>query len=120
MNLLFLEFDSSEDGEGVVCWDALAEPAPRYTQALLHEVTQLLAWAHRFGAQGPGPLEEGAEWDFDLQIRQGDTPVLALWDSAQRLALSLAPTADEAITLSLSLSGSPAFAQAFLEHWNAA
>jgi hypothetical protein len=121
MNLLFLEFDSSEDGEGEVCWDALAEPAPRYTQALLHEVTQLLAWAHRFGAQGPGPLEEGAEWDFDLQIRQGDTPVLALWDSAQeRLALSLAPTADEAITLSLSLSGSPAFAQAFLEHWNAA
>ena len=121
MNLQFLEFDCSEDSEGVVCWDALAEPAPRHTQALLQEVTQLLVWAHRFGGEAPGPLEEGADWDFDLQIRQGHTPVLALWDRAQeRLALSPAPSADKAITLSLSLSCSPAFAQAFLEHWNVA
>jgi hypothetical protein len=118
MDLQFLEFDCSEDSEGVVCWDALAQPAARHTPALLQEVTQLLAWAHRFGPQAPGPIEDGADWDFDLHIRCGNAPITAHWHSAkQTLALSSAPS-DE-ITLSLSISGTPTFAQAFREHWNA-
>ena len=118
MDLQFLEFDCSEDNEGVVCWDALAQPAASHAPALLHEVTQLLAWAHRFGPQGPGPIEDGADWDFDLHIRVGNAPISAHWNSSnQTLALSSLPS-DE-ITLSLSISGTPAFAQAFREHWNA-
>ena len=120
MDLQFLEFDCSEDSEGVVCWDALAQPAARHTPALLHEVTQLLAWAHRFGPQAPGPLEDGADWDFDLHIRSGDAPLQAHWNSAnQTLALSPAPKDNDEITLSLSISGTAAFAQAFRDHWNA-
>ena len=120
MDLQFLEFDCSEDSEGVVCWDALAQPAARHTPALLHEVTQLLAWAHRFGPQAPGPLEDGADWDFDLHIRGGDAPLQAHWNNAsQTLALSPAPKDNDEITLSLSISGTAAFAQAFRDHWNA-
>ena len=120
MTLEFLEFDCSEDSEGVVCWDALAQPAARHTPALLHEVTQLLAWAHRFGPQAPGPIEDGADWDFDLHIHCGNAPITAHWNSAdQTLALSPNPSTNDEITLSLSISGTPAFAQAFREHWNA-
>ena len=120
MNLEFLEFDCSEDSEGVVCWDALAQPAARHTPALLHEVTRLLAWAHRFGPQAPGPLEDGADWDFDLHIHRAHAPVSVHWDSMQeKLDLSPTPSTDDVITLSLSISGTPAFAQAFREGWNA-
>lgn len=120
MDLQFLDFDCSEDSEGMVCWDALAQPAARHTPALLQEVTQLLAWAHRFGPQPPGPLEDGADWDFDLHIRCGQAPIQAHWHSASpTLHLSPAPSPGDEITLSLSISGTPAFAQAFRKHWNA-
>ena len=44
MELQYLEFDCSEDTEGVVSWDALAQPAANHTAALLREVSQLLSW----------------------------------------------------------------------------
>ena len=43
MELQYLEFDCSEDTEGVVCWDALAQPAASHTAALLREVWRVLA-----------------------------------------------------------------------------
>jgi hypothetical protein len=118
MNLQFLEFDCSEDSQGVVCWDALAQPAAHHTPALLQEVTQLLAWAHRFGPQAPGPIEDGADWDYDLHIRCGNAPITAHWHSAKQ-TLALSSTPSDEITLSLSISGTPTFAQALREHWNA-
>ena len=115
MDLQLLDFDCSEDPEGVVCWDALAQPQPRHNGALLQEVAQLLAWAHAFDAQGPGPLEEGAHWDFDLQA------TLCPEGSAPQTGQITLPAADLAhpLTLSLSLSGTSGFAQAFREHWGA-
>jgi hypothetical protein len=126
MELQYLEFDCSEDTEGVVCWDALAQPAASHTEALLREVTQLLAWASHFNPQGPGPLDEGADWDFDLQVHlhkphsQHSTPAQAHWQAEQQtLNILPAPTPEDRVELSLSLSGTPAFAQALREHWNA-
>lgn len=120
MQLQFLEFDGSEDAEGVVCWDALAQPASRHTHALLLEVTQVLAWAHRFSPCKPGALEDGADWDFDLRIHRANAALSVHWDGAgEKLALTPWPTAGDEITLSLSISGVPSFALAFREHWNA-
>jgi hypothetical protein len=126
MELQYLEFDCSEDTEGVVCWDALAQPAASHTAALLREVTQLLSWANRFSPQGPGPLDEGADWDFDLQIQLHHpnsphrTPAQAHWQAEQQtLNIHPAPGPEDRAELSLSLSGTPAFAQALREHWNA-
>ena len=124
MDLQLLDFDCSEDPEGVVCWDALAQPQPRHNGASLQEVAQLLAWAHAFDAQDPGPLEEGAHWDFDLQATlrpEGPDPQEAhLMFDLQTGQITL-PAADLAhpLTLSLSLSGTSGFAQAFCEHWGA-
>ena len=128
MNLHLLDFDCSEDADGVTCWDALAHPPARHTPALLAEVSQLLAWAHRFSPTGPGPLEDGADWDYDLQVNLHDpsaTPACvtarASFDPAQcRLHLVPEPAAHQTLELGLSLSGTPGFGQAFRDQWLAA
>lgn len=119
MNLQFLEFDGSDDSEGVVCWDALAQPAARHTSALLHEVAQVLTWCHQWSPRSPGALEDGADWDFDLQIHWDSLAVQAHWDiPTKSLVLSPTPTESHEVTLSLSISGAPSFCAAFREHWN--
>jgi hypothetical protein len=130
MDLHFLDFDCSEDAEGVVCWDALAEPQAQHHQALLQEVSEVLAWAYRFDAPGPGPLEDGAQWDYDLQATLHDkdqAPVIAqitFNPSTRQTRLTPWPLASNSsvharIELSLSLSGTPSFAQAFREQFGA-
>ncbi len=125
MNLQLLDFDCTEDAEGVVCWDALAQPARVHNTALLAEVTQVLNWCHRFDPQGPGPLEDGADWDYDLQLSlHGDAhhaqpawPAVVRFDPATG-SLHLPPGADQqAMALSLSISGSPGFGEAFREQF---
>jgi hypothetical protein len=124
MDLQYLEFDCSEDTEGVVCWDAWAQPAAQHTSALQNEVAQLLAWASQFSPQGPGPLDEGADWDFDLHVQwhrastEQSMPAQADWHAEkQTLDIHPPPGTDERLELRLSLSGTPAFAQAFRERW---
>lgn len=129
MKLQLLDFDISEDADGVVCWDALAQPLPKHNNALLEEVAQVLAWAHAFDAQGPRPLEDGGHWDFDLQVslvRNGtpnqlvqvlyqppDTHQAGQVSKAFNLSLIPGPGPDERIELGLSLSGTPGFCEAF-------
>jgi hypothetical protein len=127
MPLHLLDFDCSEDVQGVVCWDALAQPRPQYNSALLREVAQLLAWAHAFDTPGPGSLEDGACWDFDLQVSllhdglPAQTAQPQWTPSArhnacgadERLSITPTPGPQQRISLSLSLSGTPGFAEAF-------
>lgn len=124
MNLRLLDFDLSEDADGVVCWDALAQPQADHTSALLQEVAQVLSWAHGFSPQGPGALEDGADWDFDLQAswqHNGQAPQAAhIAFNAGTGQITLTPaTPQHRLELSLSLSGTPGFAQAFRDHWGA-
>jgi hypothetical protein len=124
MDLQLLDFDCSEDTEGVVCWDALAQPQPNHNHALLQEVAQVLVWAHGFDAPGPGPLEDGADWDFDLQATlhpEGPKPqATRLIFNPQTGQIGLpAPDLAHPLALSLSISGTPGFAQAFRERWGA-
>ena len=126
MNLQLLDFDCSEDAEGVVCWDALAQPAPQHNTALLQEVAQVLRWAHSFDHEGPGPLENGANWDFDLQITwlEEGTPALVAQPrfvpSTGQLTVQPERQAQQCVALSLTLSGTPAFVQAFSEAFDLA
>lgn len=128
MNLHLLDFDCSEDADGVTCWDALAHPQAPHTTALLQEVAKVLAWAHQWGrsfsAKGPGPLEDGADWDFDLQVKlhtvTQNTSASATFHAGQStLQLCPEPRADQTLELSLSISGTPGFAEAFRQHWDA-
>lgn len=126
MGLQLLDFDRSEDAEGVVCWDALAQPAPAHNAALLQEVVKVLVWAHQFDEHGPGPLEHGANWDFDLQVtlvQEGARSQVVqprFVPSENRLTLLPEPQAHQCMALSLTLSGTPAFVQAFSEAFDLA
>ena len=101
MPLQFLEFDLSEDSDGLQTWDALASPAAVHTAALLAEVRALLQ--HLQQHLGPsGALDDGHGWDMDLQIQDG---------SGQPVPLEAAPRPGARITLALSLSGTGALAE---------
>lgn len=89
--LAFLSFDASGDTDGVHTFDALASTDPSRQAEVLAEVDAVLGWAARRFPDGPGDLDEGASWCHDLQVTpDGD------W-----------------VTVSLSLSGTPAFGEAF-------
>ncbi|WP_027995814.1 hypothetical protein [Simplicispira psychrophila] len=89
--LHYLDFDYSEDAAGCGTWDAMASVRPAQMDALLAEVALVLHWAQGEFADGHGPLDDGGEWDHDLQ------------------------EAHEAgrYTLTLTISGTPAFGAAW-------
>ncbi len=95
MQLLYLDFDLSDDADGRLNFDALAAPAAAELAAVRAEVQAVLDWsvAH-FGP--PSPLDDGGDWDYALQDGL-DGPA----GPAERQAISL------------SLSGTPLFGEAF-------
>lgn len=120
MSLSYLDFDYSEDNQGTSTWDAMACVTTERLPALLAEITLVLNWAQQqFGAQN-GPLDDGGLWDYDLQsLPEPLTPALQLhYDAqAQRIILAQPPQSQARYTLTLTLSGGTAFAQAFQVHF---
>lgn len=114
MELHYLDFDYSEDDEGTGTWDAMASVTPAHLPALLAELEQVLAWAHRAFGGRRGPIDEGGDWDYDLQaLHEGAAPDQWHYDEAQQTLVRQAGDAGQARhTLTLSLSGSPAFGAA--------
>ncbi len=88
----YLNFDLSEDADGVTTLDALASTAPAQHAAVLAEVQQVLDWAWQRFPHGHGPVDDGLDWDHDLQVQVEDGG----WH-----------------TVSLTLAGSPRFIEAF-------
>lgn len=122
MTLHFLDFDYSEDDEGTATWDAIASvPAHRLPQ-LQDEVAAVLAWAHgEFGALR-GPVEDGGLWDYDLHCERDGQPLLTL-AFEPRTGQLLPPTAaqpGERVTLTLTINGAAAFAEAFTARFGVA
>ena len=105
MTLLYLDFDYSEDEDGNGCFDALADtPAERHA-AVLAEVALVLDWAQAAFAGQHGALDEGGAWDHDLQVLPGEANA------------AVAAVAAERCSVSLSLSGTPAFCAALRERF---
>lgn len=87
MALNFLDFDVSEDDDGLCSWSALAAPAPVHREALLAEVQALLhALTQSLGPAGP--LDEGHAWDMALDIQQGSDRTTVSLHLAGRQALA--------------------------------
>ena len=103
MTLHYLDFDYSEDEDGNGCFDALADtPAERHP-AVLAEVALVLDWAQAAFAGQHGALDDGGTWDHDLQVLPGGANAAA---------------AAERCSVSLSLSGTPAFCTALRERFS--
>lgn len=114
MPLDYLDFDVSEDEDGACTFDAMAAVPAAHWPRLEAEVLHVLGWAlDTFGP--PSPPDEGGDWDCELQaIEEVATPLDAQWSpGALGIALQRAPAAPPRISFSLTLSGSPAFGDAF-------
>ncbi|MBB3180285.1 hypothetical protein [Variovorax sp. Sphag1AA] len=97
MTLDYLDFDYSEDTEGIGVFDAMATIRPQHLAAVRAEVEQVLGWANDVFAGRRGPVEDGGEWDYDLQEMPDDSP------------------GEARHTVTLSISGTEAFCAAFRE-----
>ena len=114
MSLDFLDFDFSEDADGHGTFDAMASAQPARLAALEAEIVQVLQWAHReFGA--PAPLDDGGAWDCELQaVQEVATALDVRFDApARRLRMQPRDAAPPRITLTLTLTGTAAFCEAF-------
>ena len=115
MTLDYLDFDFSEDADGHGSFDAMASAAPAQLAALQAEVLRVLEWAHHDFAGQRGPLDDGGDWDYELQgVQEIATPLEVRYDpAAVRLQLEPGATGAPRVTLSLTLSGTPQFCAAF-------
>ncbi len=119
MSLQYLDFEYSDDTEGVGTWDAMASVSPNQVTAVQSEVAQVLGWAFHAFPEGRGALDEGGEWDYDLQA-QVETVAPEAWQFDPSLGLVLTtrlPAGEPRHAVTLSLSGSEAFCQAFRERF---
>ena len=114
MHLRYLDFDHSEDGEGTGTWDALASVTPAHWEALRTELLAVLDWAHQQFAGQRSPLEEGGDWDYDLQtLHEGAAPHQLHYDEASgRVTIEPGAPLQTRHTVTLTLCGTAAFAAA--------
>ena len=108
----YLDFDFSEDEHGTGTWDAMASVHAERVPALAAEVEQVLQWAHPEFPGRQGPIEEGYDWDYDLQSQDDDGhPLPARFDTDS--CKLLLPASDTGrTTVCLSLAGSAQFGAA--------
>lgn len=115
MNLQYLDFETSDDGEGGAGFDALASVSASRWPQLAAEAAAVLAWAQaEFGP--PASVEEGGDWDFALHGSEEHSTALELrWDPAQALVLAQrsGESGEPRRTLALTISCSAGLADAF-------
>lgn len=66
----YLSFDLSDSTDGIHTLEAIASTRAEQHAAVMEEVRQVLDWAARRFPHGPGPLDEGLDWDHDLAVSQ--------------------------------------------------
>lgn len=88
----FLSFEVSDSTDGITTVEAMASTAADQHATALAEAQQVLDWAWRQFPDTHGPVEDGMDWDHDLQVHVED----GRWH-----------------TVTLTLSASQRFAEAF-------
>lgn len=68
MSLNYLTLDLSDDAGGVVTIEALASTPAAHHADVMAEVQQVLDWAWRHFPHTHGPVDDGMDWDHDLQV----------------------------------------------------
>jgi hypothetical protein len=119
MSLRYLHFDYAEGTDGTGSLEAMASVWPEQVQAAHGEVVQVLEWAHAEFPGRRGQLDEGFDWDYDLHGMQEMTAPEALHydELAQQLRVEAGPPGKPRHTLTLSLGGTAAFCEAFIQQF---
>ena len=117
MDLNYLDFDYSEDADGVGTFDAMASVAPTQIAALHAEISAVLTWAHQHWPDACAPLEEGGAWHYDLQgVQEISTPLLLDFDETSgQLCTAAGNPAAPRTTITLTISGGADFCAALRE-----
>ena len=117
--LRYLQFDCSEDGNGLVSFEAMASVGAAQWHALQAEVAAVLDWAHRGYAGVRGPLDDDGDWDYDLHAHQETVATLELDYDPMSRRLSGRTLADgiARYSLTLTLGGTAGFAEALRERF---
>jgi len=66
--LKYLNFERSEGDDGVYTLEAVASTLAAHHGAVMDEVACVLDWARQRFAHTRGPVEDGNDWDHDLQV----------------------------------------------------
>ena len=119
MSLDYLHFDDAEGSDGTGTLEAMASVWPDHVQAVHAEIVQVLDWAHAEFPNQRGPLDEGFDWDYDLHgMREMTAPETLRYDElAQQLRVEAGLPGKPRHTLTLSLGGTPAFCEAFIQRF---
>ena len=64
----FLTFERTELGDGLSSLEAMASTGVQQHAAVMTEVQQVLDWAWRRFPEAHGPVDDGFDWDHDLQV----------------------------------------------------
>ncbi|QCB47369.1 hypothetical protein [Hydrogenophaga sp. PAMC20947] len=79
MQLHYLIFDASDDGEGTGTWEAMASVRSPDLRAVMAEVQAVLSCAQANEPGPRGPLDDGGDWDADQQSsRSGEWTTVTL------------------------------------------
>lgn len=89
----FLTFELIEVDDGVSSLEAMASTVVEQHSAVMAEVQQVLDWAWRRFPRSHGPIDDGMDWDHDLQVTIED----ARWH-----------------TVTLTLTGTKRFVEEFM------
>lgn len=119
MSLRYLHFDYAEGTDGTGTLEAMASVWPEQVQAVHAEVVQALAWAHAEFPGRRGPLDEGFDWDYDLHgVQELTAPEVLRYDEQTcQLRVLAGPAGKPRHTLTLSLGGTPAFCEVFIQRF---
>lgn len=117
MHLHYLDFDFSDEDTGRGSFDAMASVLPDRLPALLAEIAAVLRWAVE--AFGPGGAQgDESEWDHELQgTTEHGTPLAISFDQRSGEVAIAAGGVTARTTLTVTLSGSAAFCEAFRERF---
>lgn len=119
MTLDFLDFDYSEDDQGHGSFDAMAAAAPAQLPALQAEIVRVLQWAEREFPDAQGPVEEGGEWDVELQGVQELPVTLDVAYAGGQLRVQPREAGAPRVTLSVTVTGTAMFCEAFRREFGA-
>ncbi len=119
MSLRYLHFDYAEGTDGTGALEAVASTWPEQVQAVHAEIVRVLDWAHVEFPNQRGPLDEGFDWDYDLHgVREMTAPEALHYDEVTRqISVEAGAPGKPRHTLTLLLSGTPAFCAAFMQQF---
>jgi len=119
MSLQYLDFDYREDAHGHGTFEAMASVPASRMAALRAEIAQVLDWAFETFPDMRAPLEEGGEWDYQLEGQQEwSVPEVLSYDEVTgKFSSRPGPAGEPRHAVTLSVSGSAQFCEAFRCRW---